>query len=109
MAVRGQFLTSLDVIEQLAVEDHEKAAVLVCHRLLAIGQSDDAQAARSEGDAGLLEKPFLIWTAMHDRARHPLHDTGWRRSLANQIDDPCNPAHSPTFAEDVVQKSQELA
>ena len=46
MAFRGQFLAPLDVIEQLAVEDHEEAAVFVCHRLLAIGQSDNAQPAR---------------------------------------------------------------
>jgi hypothetical protein len=42
MAFRGKILASLDVIEQFAVEDHENAAVFVCHRLLAISQSDNA-------------------------------------------------------------------
>jgi hypothetical protein len=46
MAFRREFFASLDVIEELAVEDDEKAAVFVCHRLLAISQSDNAQPAR---------------------------------------------------------------
>ena len=45
---------------------------------------------------------------MDDCARHPLHHTGWRWSLPDQIDDPCNAAHSPTIAEDAVEKSQEM-
>ena len=48
MAFRCEFFAPLDVIEQLAVEDHEEAAVFVCHRLLAISQSDNAQAARGQ-------------------------------------------------------------
>ena len=97
MAARCEFRTSLDVVEQLAVEDHENAAVFVCHRLLAIRQSDNAQTARGHGDAGSLEKPFLIRTAMHDRARHPLYDPGRCWSLPDQIDDPCNPAHDSAY------------
>jgi hypothetical protein len=46
---------------------------------------------------------------MDDRARHPLHDPGGRWSLPDQVDNPCNAAHSPTIAEDVVEKSHEMA
>ena len=48
MAFRCEFFASLDVIEQLAVEDHEEAAVFICHRLLAIGQSDNTQSTRGQ-------------------------------------------------------------
>ncbi len=108
MAFRREFFASLDVIEQLAVEDHEEIALFVRHRLLAIGQSDNAQPARGERDTGPLEKSLLVRTAMEDRARHLLHHTGWRRALPGQIDDPCDAAHSPTIAEDGVEKSQEM-
>ena len=79
MAFRGELFAPLDVIEELAVEDHKQAAIFVGHRLLAIGQSDNAQAARGQGDAGSLEKPLLIRTAMDDCSRHPLQHParGW--------------------------------
>ena len=44
----AEFFAPLDVIEQFAVEDHEEAAVFIRHRLLAIGQADDAQPARGQ-------------------------------------------------------------
>jgi hypothetical protein len=93
MALRCEFFAPLDIIEELAVEDHEEAAIFVCHRLLTISQSDNAQAPRGEGDARSLEKSLFIWTSMNDRARHPLHHTSWRGSLPDQVDDPCNSAH----------------
>ena len=71
---RCQLFAPLDVVEQLAIEDHEDVAVFVGHRLLAIRQADNAQPARSQGDAGSLEETLLVRTAMHDGARHPLHD-----------------------------------
>ncbi len=99
MASRCEFCASLDVVEQLAVEDHENAAVFVCHRLLAIRQSDNAQTARGHGDAGSLKKTLLVRTAMHDRPRHPLYDPGRGWPLPDQVNDPRDPAHSPTIAE----------
>ena len=43
-----EFLPSLDIIEQLTVEDYRDAAVLIGNRLLSIGQTDNAQPACSE-------------------------------------------------------------
>jgi hypothetical protein len=45
---------------------------------------------------------------MENRARHLLHDTGWRWSLPDQIDDPCNAAHSITIAEERIEESREM-
>jgi hypothetical protein len=45
---------------------------------------------------------------MENRVRHLLHDTGWGWSLRNQVDDPCNPAHLITIAEDRIEKRQEM-
>ena len=56
MAARCEFRTSLDVVEQFAVEDHENAAVFVCHRLLAIRQSDNTQTARGHGRCQVAQK-----------------------------------------------------
>src|SRR4051812_44308848 len=60
MSFPNEFLPTFDVIKQFAVKDHAKAAVLVRHRLLPVGQVDDAQPARSEGNPRLLKKTFLI-------------------------------------------------
>jgi hypothetical protein len=108
MALRSQLFAPFDVIEQLAVEDDEQAAIFVRHRLVAVRQSDNAQAARGQGDARLLEKPHLIRTAMDDCARHLLHHPGRRWPFPGQIDDPCDAAHPSTIAEDGVEKSQEM-
>jgi hypothetical protein len=45
---------------------------------------------------------------MENRARHLLHDTGWRWSLSDQVDDPGNAAHLITIAEDRIEESREM-
>jgi hypothetical protein len=45
---------------------------------------------------------------MENRARHPLHDTGWRWPLPRQVDDPCYAAHPITIAEDRIEESREM-
>ena len=45
---------------------------------------------------------------MEDRTRHPLHHTGWRWSLPDQVDDSRNAAHSLNIAEDGVEKNWEM-
>ena len=42
VSARFQLLPALDVIEQLAVEDHGDVPVFISNRLLAIGQTDNA-------------------------------------------------------------------
>ena len=108
MTLRGEFLPPLDVIEQLAIENHENTAVFVRHRLLTISQTDNAQASRGQRNSWSLKKSLLIWTAMHERARHPLHHSlrGW--SFGQQIDDSCNAAHAAMIAEDADEESWEI-
>ena len=45
---------------------------------------------------------------MENRARHLLDDPGRRCSLACQVDDPCNAAHSITIAEDRIEENREM-
>ena len=57
MPARFQLRALLEIIEQLAVEDHEDAPVLIGDRLLAIRQADDAQPARRQRQPGPMRKP----------------------------------------------------
>ena len=52
MPARLQLRPLFEVVEKLAVEDHDDVALLVGHRLLAIGEADDAQPARGQRDSG---------------------------------------------------------
>ena len=41
----NKFSAAFDVVEQFPVKNHENAAIFVCHRLLPIGEVDNAQAS----------------------------------------------------------------
>ena len=51
MPARRQLRPLFEVVEQLAIENHEHVPLLVGHRLLAIREADDAQPARRQRDA----------------------------------------------------------
>ena len=52
MAPAFKLGTPLGVVEQFAVEDDGNAAILIADRLPAVGQADDAEAARGQGKPG---------------------------------------------------------
>src|SRR6478672_8782009 len=60
VAPRRKFRSLLGMIEQLSVEDRERAFILVAHRLLAVRQSHDAQPPRGERYPRTAEETFLI-------------------------------------------------
>src|SRR2546423_12275510 len=83
----------LDVIKQLAVENHCDTAVFIKDRLLAIGQTDDTQPARCQTEPGSNEKPLLIRAAVQQRPGHSLHAPVGNGTLSHQIDHACDAAH----------------
>jgi hypothetical protein len=93
MTPTGELFAAFDVVEKFAIEDNKKVAGFIAHRLLPVGQTDDAQATGSEGNPGAFEKAFLIRAAMSEGARHALHDAFWRRALPDEIDNACDAAH----------------
>lgn len=74
MAARRQLRAPLDVIEQLAVEDHKDAPVFVGDRLLAIGKTDDAESPRGEGHTGAMKEALFVRPAMHQSLGHAFDD-----------------------------------
>src|SRR5438270_27076 len=86
MSARPQLVSSLDVIKQLAVEDYRDVAVFVKDRLLAIGQTDNTQPARSQAEPGSNEKTLFVRAAMQQRAGHSLHAPIGNGTLSHQID-----------------------
>src|SRR5262245_37212524 len=94
VAVPLQFGTQLGILEDLTVEDHEDAPVLVGHRLAAIRQPDDAQPARCQAQARPLQKAVLVGAAVQQRRCHPAQ--GGRREwpLSRQVDPPRDAAHA---------------
>ena len=93
MSARPQLVSSLDVIKQLAVEDYRDVAVFVKDRLLAIGQTDNTQPARSQAEPGSNEKTLFVRAAMQQRAGHSLHAPIGNGTLSHQIDHACDAAH----------------
>jgi hypothetical protein len=81
MAARFEFGPLLHMVEQLAIEHHMSAAVFVRHRLLAVGQSDDAQATRCHDEPRPPIEALLIRTSMQDGVRHPADDFVSRGAL----------------------------
>ena len=78
----NELFAPLDVVEQFSVEDHEDTLVFVGHRLLPVGQTDNAQPARSERNSRSFEKTLLVRPAMSECARHSLHHAVWCRALS---------------------------
>ena len=94
MAAAFQLGLHLGVVEQLAVEDDGDAAVLVEDGLPAVGQADDAEAARGERQAGPFEVAVLVRPAVDDGVGHRADRARRRRpTLARQINDSRDAAH----------------
>ena len=93
VALRDEFFAPLHVIEEFAVVDHENTLIFVCHRLLTLGQVDDAQPPRGEGNSAAFQKSFLIRSPVMEGARHSLHHPFRCQSLSPQIYDSCDTAH----------------
>ena len=66
-----QFFAQLDVVEDLAVEDHHVALVVREHGLMPrSAQVDDAQAHKPEPEATVGEGTLVVWAAMLDLPHH---------------------------------------
>src|SRR3954471_21291747 len=93
MSARPQFIPALDVIKQLAVKDYRDVAIFVKDRLLAIGQTDNAQPARGQTETGPNKKSLLVRATVQQRPGHPLHAPLGNGTLPHQIDHPSDSAH----------------
>jgi hypothetical protein len=60
VTVGPQFVPAFDIVEQLTIEHDRDSAVFVKDRLLAVSQSDDAQTARSQGQARPDQKTLFV-------------------------------------------------
>ena len=76
MAGALQPLAQLAVVVDLAVEDHDRLAVLAEDRLVAGGQVDDAQALDAEPDAGVAVDAPGVGPPVLDGLAHGLHRGG---------------------------------
>ena len=94
MAAAFQLGLHLGVVEQLAVEDDGDAAVLVEDGLPAVGQADDAEAARGERQAGPFEEAVLVRAAVDDGVGHGADRPRRRRpAFPGQVKDSRDAAH----------------
>src|SRR6185503_15141413 len=71
MAAGFQLRTQFDVVENLAVEDDPKRAILVADRLLAGAEIDNAQPGVAQAGKAVEINAKLIRTAMTDHRQHP--------------------------------------
>ena len=62
---RFQLRPLLQVVKQLAIEDHDDVSLLIGHRLLAIREADNAQPARRQRDSRLKKEALFVLAAMH--------------------------------------------
>jgi hypothetical protein len=74
MSAPRQLDASLDVIEQLAVENDKNAPVFIGDGLLAIGKADDAESSGGQGKTGAMKEALFVRTAMHESVGHALDD-----------------------------------
>jgi hypothetical protein len=66
----GQLGVQRLVVVDLAVLDDQHRAVLVAHRLVAVGEIDDRQAPVAEGDRAVGLRPALVGPAVLERVEH---------------------------------------
>ena len=74
MAARFEVLAQLGIVVNFAVQHHPQRSIFIRERLMAAGQVDDAQAAKSEAEPGVGENTFIIGTAMNDRLGHAMDE-----------------------------------
>jgi hypothetical protein len=93
MPARFQLRPLFEVVKQLAIEDHDDVPLLIGHRLLAIGEADNAQPARGQRNARLKKEALFVRAAMHYGTRHLPHDFFRHGSLLGEINNACDAAH----------------
>ena len=82
------------VVEHLAVVDDLQVAVIAGHRLLAVREVHDAQAAMAKGNAVIEEASGSIGPAMRHGIAHPRQQVGVEPAARPaRYDDAANPAH----------------
>src|SRR5687768_11628952 len=82
MAKRLQLAPQLDVVVDLAVEDHCEATVGTPHRLVACGrQIEDREPAKAEADRACGVDALRIGPAVSERERHAPHDAWVSRAV----------------------------
>jgi hypothetical protein len=80
----NEFVTELDVVVYLAVEDDPDRSILIPHRLMTTGNINDRQAPVAEMYAKLFINPeaFSVGPAMSKLLRHSL-----KQSIVNDPDE----------------------
>ncbi len=67
---RQQPLAQLAIVVDLAVEYRQHTAILICDRLVAARDVDNAESSHPERDARLDVRAALVGTAVNDRVCH---------------------------------------
>ncbi len=93
MPSRFQSRLELGIVEQLAVEDDDDAAVLVGDRLAAVRQADDAEAAIGETEPVGLEVSVVVGAAVNHGVRHATQAAERNGPVATEIDDTGDATH----------------
>lgn len=93
MAAPFEDVLQFRIIEQLAVEHRDGAAIFIGDWLPAIGQADNAQAPAGESDALTLQVPLVVRPAMHERAGHALKRARRQRPPSGEVDESRDAAH----------------
>jgi hypothetical protein len=82
----------VEVVVDLAVEDHLKPAVLIAERLVAARNIDDAEAAVAEPERTIHEVAGAVGAAVRETFSHPPQRRQFRGAAA-AVQKSCDPAH----------------
>ena len=86
--------THVGVIEEFPVEDDRDGTVFIADGLLAVRETNDAEAPRRQRQRRQFQEALLVRTAMHDGVRHGADRALRNRPAPLQIDKSRNPAHA---------------
>src|SRR5207253_6664565 len=97
MAAAFELLFLFDIIEEFPVVNGRDRAVFVEQRLLAIGETDDAEAAVGQGNAIAFEIPVVVGSAVEQGVRHLSHDPWGNPLTTRKTNEARDSAHKVTL------------
>ena len=90
---RLETLPEFPEVVDLAIEDEPGRPVGIRHRLMTVGEVDDAQSAESQADGAVDVDPLLIRTAVMDPPGHGGDDVPIHRFVRAKVPDAADAAH----------------
>jgi hypothetical protein len=97
-----QFPPLLEVVKQFAIKNNGDVSKLVEDRLLAVGQTHNAEPPGAQGEPRSVKVTLLIRPAMHDRTRHSSDNFVGYGSPISEMKKACDAAHC---SESVIRNS----